>query len=286
MRYLTALLLLNIFLLTACGDVGPQQKVSEAPLLPKHEERWSVFLRQQPTGPQVITVDQGWSKAMLTETHPRLLEVSVKAEETLPTGFPTEAETGMANELQDLLLQKLERGNFGVFVGSIVMPGEKQLYYYLRAEPQADELAQDVVSAFTKREVQASISPDADWGIYQTKLSPNKREQAEINNDGVLIRLQEAGDRLSQPRPIEHWAYFKSTKARSVFLDSLQHYRFEPVDYDTLLQAENPYGVHFVRKDSIHTPYIHDLTWGLTQLAEGLGGSYDGWETIMVKPSE
>ena len=100
----------------------------------------------------------------------------------------------------------------------------------------------------------------------------------------MLIRLQEAGDPLSQPRPIEHWAYFKSTKARSVFQDSLKRYSFEPIGYDTLAQSPMPYGIHFVRQDSIHTPYIHDLTWGLTQLAEGLGGAYDGWETIVVKP--
>ncbi|WP_421946446.1 DUF695 domain-containing protein [Phaeodactylibacter xiamenensis] len=284
MRYSNWLFPMLLLLLSGCGDVGPQQQKSEAPPLPGHEERWSVFLRQQLAGPQVVTVDQGWSEQAPLQTHPRLLKVTVKANETLPTGFPTEAETRMANELQDQLLQKLERGNFGVFVGSIVVPGEKQLYYYLRAEPQADELAQETVAAYTKRKVEAAIAPDDTWSAYTEQLFPNQREQAEINNDGVLIRLQEAGDPLSQPRPIEHWAYFKSTKARSVFQDSLKRYSFEPIAYDTLAQSQMPYGIHFVRQDSIHTPYIHDLTWGLTQLAAGLGGAYDGWETIVVKP--
>ena len=284
MKYSIGLFPILLLLLSGCGDVGPQQQKSEAPPLPGHEERWSVFLRQQLAGPQVITVDQGWSEQAPLQTHPRLLKVTVKANETWPTGFPTEAETRMANELQDQLLQKLERGNFGVFVGSIVVPGEKQLYYYLRAEPQADELAQETVAAYTKRKVEASIAPDDTWSAYTGQLFPNQREQAEINNDGVLIRLQEAGDPLSQPRPIEHWAYFKSTKARSVFQDSLKRYSFEPIGYDTLAQSPMPYGIHFVRQDSIHTPYIHDLTWGLTQLAEGLGGAYDGWETIVVQP--
>ena len=284
MQYLNRCWLGLALLLWGCGDVGPQQQKSAALPLPGHEERWSVFLRQQATGPQVITVDQGWLEQAPLETHPRLLEVRVKAEETLPTGFPTEAETRKANELQDKLLQKLERGNFGVFVGSIVVPAEKQLYFYLRAEAQADAVAQEVVAAYTKRKVEAEIAPDEAWSTYAEQLFPNQQEQAEINNDGVLVRLQEAGDRLSQPRPIEHWAYFKSTKARSVFLDSLQRYRFEPIAYETLSQSPMPYGIHFVRQDSIHTPYIHDLTWGLTQLAEGLGGAYDGWETIVVKP--
>ncbi|MEQ8706728.1 MAG: DUF695 domain-containing protein [Phaeodactylibacter sp.] len=286
MRYLNRLLLGLVLLVWSCGDVGPQQQKSEAPPLPAHEERWSVFLRQQANGPQVITVDQGWSEQAPLETHPRLLEVIVKAEETLPTGFPTEAETKMANELQGQLLQKLERGNFGVFAGSMVVPGEKRLYFYLRAEPEADALAQEVVTAYTKREVEAKIAPDETWATYSTQLFPREQEQAEINNDGVLIRLQEAGDPLSQPRPIEHWAYFKSTKARSVFRDSLERYRFEPIGYDTLDQAGMPYGIHFMRQDSIHSPYIHDLTWGLTELAEELGGAYDGWETIVVKPQK
>lgn len=276
--------LVLVFMIMSCGDVGPQQQKSEALPLQGHEERWSVFLRQEPQAPQVITVDQGWAEQAPLATHPRLLEVKVSAEETLPTGFPTQAETQVANELQDQLIQQLERGNFGVFVGSIVEPGEKRFYFYLRAEPQADQVAQDAVSAYSKREVAASIAPDEGWITYQKKLFPNQREQAEINNDGVLIRLQEAGDPLSQPRPIEHWAYFKSTKARSVFQDSLEQYSFEPIAYDTLSQSLMPYGIHFVRQDSIHTPYIHELTWGLTELAENLGGAYDGWETIVVKP--
>lgn len=274
-----------IFATLSCGDVGPQQQKSKAPPLPEHEERWSVFLRQQDEMPQVITVDQGWAEQAPLQTHPRLLEVSVRAEQTLPTGFPTEAETQTANELQDQLIQKLERGNFGIFVGSRVVPGSKSFYFYLRAEPLADQVAQEVVAAYRKRKAEASIEPDEDWTVYLENLFPDKQEQAEINNDGVLIRLQEGGDPLSQPRPIEHWAYFKSTKARSVFQDSLERYSFEPIAYDTLSQSPTPYGIHFVRQDSIHTPYIHDLTWGLTTLAEGLGGTYDGWETIMMKPN-
>lgn len=234
--------------------------------------------------PQVITVDQGWAEQAPLQTHPRLLEVSVRAEQTLPTGFPTEAETQTANELQDQLIQKLERGNFGVFVGSRVVPGIKWFYFYLRAEPQADQVAQEAVAAYSKRKAEASIESDEAWITYQEGLFPDKQEKAEINNDGVLIRLREAGDRLLQPRPVEHWAYFKSTKARSVFQDSLEQYRFELVEYDTMSQAPMPYGIHFVRQDSIHAPYIHSLTWGLTELAEGLGGAYDGWETIVVKP--
>lgn len=270
--------------LYGCGNVGPQEQKSDAEPVADHEERWSVFLRQAQQQPAVITVDQGWEPLAPLSSHSRLLRVSVFAEDRLPTGFPTEAEVEAANALQSQLLQKLERGNYGVFVGSQVLAGQKDFFFYLRAEPDADQLARSVVESFTKRKAEASIQPDSAWAAYRQELYPNAREQAEISNDGVLIRLQEAGDPLNAPRPIEHWAYFKTTKARSVFEDSIEEYAFRPLDYDTLAGAPEPYGIHFVRNDSIHTPYIHNLTWGLTELAASLGGSYDGWETIVVKP--
>lgn len=270
--------------LYSCGNVGPQEQKSNAAPVAEHQEQWSVFLRQSGQKPAVITVDQGWEPLAPLASHPRLLQVSVLAEGRLSTGFPTDAEIQAANTLQSQLLQKLERGNYGVFVGSRVTVGQKDFYFYLRAEPDADQLAQSVVESYTKRKTEASIQPDSAWTVYGQKLYPNAREQAEISNDGVLIRLQEAGDPLNIPRPIEHWAYFKTTKARSVFEDSIEQYAFRPLNYDTLAGAPEPYGIHFVRNDSIHTPYIHNLTWGLTELAASLGGSYDGWETIVVKP--
>lgn len=70
-------------------------------------------------------VDQGWLEQALLQMYLCLLKVIVKVNEILFIGFFIEVEIWMANELQDQLLQKFECGNFGVFVGSIVVLGEK-----------------------------------------------------------------------------------------------------------------------------------------------------------------
>ncbi len=269
----------------ACGEAdAPADLAQRQATPPAHQDQWAVFLRQSATAPSVITLDLSWKKTAPVENYSRLFTATIFAEDLLPTGFPTDSETRIADELQQQLIRELEGGQYGLFIGSQVAPGAKTLYFYLKAEAAAEQLAQQLVKDYQKRQVEAAISPDKRWETYINTLSPSLKEQAEIRNDQVLLQLQQAGDALNQPRLIEHWAYFPSPAARQQFQDTVAAASFKILGFDTIdVGKAARYGIHMARQDSIHVPYIHQLTWNLTRFAESLGGSYDGWETVVVK---
>ena len=272
--YLYALLLF----FTACQGGGPP----EGPPIAAHQEDWAVFLREDTTGPSVITVDLGWGAVAPLQHHNKVMMVNVLAEGALPSGFPEEREVEIANQLQDQLIRALEKPGQGIFVGSSTSFGQKALFFYLNDSRDSERIAGQVLAGFKTRKTEQEIHKDAQWAVYFNMLTPTSREMNEIRNEKVLHQLQEAGDGLRHPRPIDHWAQFGSMAQRDSFLWDVKAEGFDFVEMN--VQAEgsaNPYVLHIIREDSIHIPYIHELTWRLKQKAEKYGGVYDGWETIV-----
>ncbi len=269
-----------LFLLTACQGGAP----SELPPIELHQEDWAVFLRETEEGPAVITIDLGWAKPAPLGSHNKLMALTVTTREALPNGFPTEAEVEIVNGLQDKLIRALEKAGQGIFVGSRTSFGQKSLFFYLSDSREAERIAGQVLAGFKSRPVGQDIREDPEWAAYLDTLYPSPQERGEIQNERVLQKLQEAGDRLRQPRPIDHWAQFSTTAQRDSFLRQAQAEGFEFVEMNVLEDdATEPYMLHIIREDSIHIPYIHELTWYLTLLAEKYNGSYDGWETVVAR---
>ncbi|MCB9048475.1 MAG: DUF695 domain-containing protein [Lewinellaceae bacterium] len=265
--------------LSAC-----QSGVPEGPPIPPHQEDWAVFLREADSGPSVITIDLGWERVAPLEHHSRLMAISVLAEEELPSGFPNEKEIGIANRLQDQLIRALEKPGQGIFVGSITSFGQKSFFFYLNDSRDAERIAGQVLVGFKSRKADQELRNDADWAGYFNILFPTARELAEVQNERVLQSLQQAGDALLQPRPIDHWAHFSTMAQRDSFLREAQSEGFDLGEMNVQAEgSENPYLLRIVREDSIHIPYIHDLTWSLRQKVEKYKGTYEGWETVVAR---
>ena len=267
--------------LAACQGGGAPQ----GPPIEAHQEDWAVFLREEDSaGPSVITVDLGWANVAPLEKHNKLMGVAVRAEGELPSGFPDEKEINLANKLQDQLIRALEKPGQGIFVGSSTSLGKKTFFFYLNDSRDPERIAGQVLAGFKSRKVEHELRKDPQWAIYFNLLFPTDKELAEIRNERVLQGLQDAGDRLNRPRPIDHWIYFPAAAQRDSFLQEARAEGFEPVSMDVRPEAgEYPYSLHIIREDSIHIPYIHSLTWGLRQKAEKYNGNYDGWETVVVR---
>ncbi|MCO6480712.1 MAG: DUF695 domain-containing protein [Phaeodactylibacter sp.] len=267
-----------LFLLTACQP-GPL----EGPPIEPHREDWAVFLREDEAGPSVITIDLGWAPVAPLPNHNTLTAISVIAEEELPSGFPTEKEVEAANRLQDQLIRALEKPRQGIFVGSMTSFGQKSFFFYLNDSRDAERITGQVLAGFRSRETRKEARKDPQWAGYFNILFPSAREMTEIRNERVLQGLQEAGDPLQEPRPIDHWIYFPDEAKRDSFLSDAEKDGFKLVEASVLEDDDEPYMLHIIRVDSIHIPFIHELTWGLRQKAEQYGGAYDGWETIVAR---
>ena len=266
------------FSLSACQGGEP-----EDPPVEPHQENWAVFLRKGESGPSIITIDLGWKGVAPLQYHNKLLVVTVLAEDEQNAGFPDEEEVRVANRLQDQLIRSLEKSGQGIFVGSSTSFGQKNFFFYLTDSRHSEKIARQVLVSFDSRKTNIEVRGDFRWAAYFNVLYPSEKELDEIRNERVLSSLQDAGDPLQEPRSIEHWLRFPSIEQGSHFMKEAQEDGFKYLEMDTQAGGERPYVFHITRKDSIHIPYIHELTWGLREKAEKYDGVYDGWETVVAR---
>jgi hypothetical protein len=119
-------------------------------------------------------------------------------------------------------------------------------------------------------------------------LVPNELEVREIKDRQVLEALRKHGDDLSQPRGIQHWAYFPTKADRDQYLARARRSGFAcmPLEPDDTSDEMNPFGASCHRVDPVRPPMIHQVVAELSQLAADHRGTYDGWECQIVKPGE
>jgi hypothetical protein len=116
-------------------------------------------------------------------------------------------------------------------------------------------------------------------------LYPSPEEHQRIKNRHVIEAIERHGDSLKKPRPVRHWAYFKSPQDRNQFIARAANAGFNVTDLPESddSAAENPYGVTLERIDPVDWDSINEATLELFRLARDVNGDYDGWETSIEK---
>jgi regulator of RNase E activity RraB len=97
--------------------------------------------------------------------------------------------------------------------------------------------------------------------------------------------LEKNGDKLTNARPVSHWAYFATPVDRKAFLVEATRRGFTITDDSTGTgePSRRPCGVTLEKVHSIDK--IDDVTIELFRLALLHDGEYDGWETSVQKTS-
>ena len=118
--------------------------------------------------------------------------------------------------------------------------------------------------------------------VDASQLHHETRRQAAINAR-VFRVLDKVGDDSSALHEVAHWAYFPNESAQSEFAEAVRRLgysvlRTEPYPYS----EEAPFGVEFIRRESIRPGILNAVCAELSLLAESLGGEYDGWETQVI----
>jgi hypothetical protein len=85
------------------------------------------------------------------------------------------------------------------------------------------------------------------------------------------------------PREVAHWAYFADEDKRNAFIARAKILGYA-LSSEINPDGENPkWGAIVTRNDPVDFRSIADATLSLFDLAQELGGEYDGWETPVVE---
>lgn len=196
-------------------------------------------------------------------------------------GMTTNEEFQPLSDMEDLI-HRNETEHL-VYLARQTGDGKRKFYFY--ASPEVDFVSfMDVVGqAFPAYEKTTFNFEDPNWHTYFEDLYPNAIAMNEISNRAVLFRLEENGDNLEIPREIDHTVVFKNRKKANDFSKIVEERGFTVginssgifnKTFDLLVQRIDP------------PSRLDPITFELQELAESLGGSYDGWGCMVQTSSD
>jgi hypothetical protein len=118
------------------------------------------------------------------------------------------------------------------------------------------------------------VTADPAWSLVRDELAPDGWQRNVIDDNHVLQALEEHGDRLGEPRDVEHVGYFGDADDAEAAAAELRAEGFA-VAYER--DDEGEYALQAVRHDPVEPPDVHAVTWLVRQAVERHSGVYDGW---------
>lgn len=232
-----------------------------------------------------ISVDLGVREAVPDRRRPWLLWAWVYFQEPRDDGLSSAAEAPTLHAIEDALSRAVKTATGAELVGRITTAGRREFYFYGPRPAGFEAAVTDALADFPGYEFDLGTKDEPGWEQYLTCLYPAPDEYQRIKNRHVVEALMESGDALEDPRPVSHWAYFRSRRDRDDFAARAADAGFAVVQENEADDrgAERPFGVTLERTDAVDWHSINEVTDGLLYLAGEFDGSYDGWETPLVK---
>lgn len=243
-------------------------------------EQWDFYFCHVDDKPASIYVDVGLHGEVPVAALPDRAYLSVIMRQPREDGLSSHEEFDALKALEDAIDARLVSAET-LYVGRNTSDGRRDYWFYLADAAAWQRQAAEFMAAFPEYAYEADAEPDPEWSAYLEFLYPNEQGWDFITNRHVCERLEEDGDPLTEPRDIEHWAYFPDAVSRDAFVARARAMQFEVRD---LLEPDadeerSDHGVVLSRRDVPSHRGIHDITVPLLRAAKEAGGRYDGWET-------
>jgi len=245
-------------------------------------ENWDFYFLRVDDKPASIFVDLGIASEAPIEALPFMAYVRLYMQHPRPDGLSSQEEFDALTSVERAIQRDLAGDGGILYVGRKTGDGVRDFYFYTAQSRDWDSRVKTLMGRFAAYEFDCGCRVDSEWQTYFEFLYPSDADRQRMKNSRVCEALQKHGDRLTDEREIDHWAYFPSASARSAFVEQASRLGFR---LRSLSEPEKPgdrYGVRLFRVDVPTLDGIDDVTLPLFHLATELGGEYDGWETQVI----
>ena len=241
---------------------------------------WNVYFSRIGDAPAALRINLALIEVAPLAEYPQHVRVSMKLEQTNEHGFPTPEESEAVYDIED----QIDRlaGNDNIPAGIVTTDGAANWHFYSR---DAEAFAQACRTLLTQnnRVCDIKISEDAEWSFYQEFLYPDRYELQAIRNEQVLRRFRQDGDRLEQPRPIDHWLFFHTEADLNAAAAKVAALGYTVSDSGRIEHEEDHPSYRLQLSKNAPLTDIDNDTWELIDIAHENNGDYDGWGSILVQ---
>jgi regulator of RNase E activity RraB len=216
-------------------------------------------------------------------THPLRVTLTIQMKEPSPNGLRSEEEAKALFKLEDDLLEAITSRDL-IYLGRSVSGGTTDLFLYGKAELDLERVQRKIDRVRREHEYQVELDSeeDPDWEAYFEWLYPDPVHFQLMMNRRVLENLARHGDQHGVPRPIEHYAYFRSEAEAAQAAEQLRGRGFEVQAPVPPKEGESEaWGLPFTRVDSVDQGRADEFTVEILEVLAGCNGEYDGWGTTV-----
>ena len=241
-------------------------------------EHWEMYARQEGDHRAFVSYDHGIADELPTLGIQSLVKVRVAFHRAEPNGLLSRDEFPALSSIEDSVQQFME-AHGGVYVGRVTVAGARHLYAYCDVPPH--DLRHFLVDLEAKSEykLQYLQEPDPRQEGYFGELYPSPDDWQVVQDLKVIASLEKHGDALTEPRQIDHLAYFQSAADRDAFTTWA---RAAGYTIAVTRQTDDDYRAEFFHTGVPDLESINVHSIGIARKARELNGEYDGWGCPVV----
>ncbi|HEU4472850.1 MAG TPA: DUF695 domain-containing protein [Flavisolibacter sp.] len=246
--------------------------------------QWDTYMSMYEKGPGTVLIDLGLKTSLPDKELPFLLETGVRFTDCTSDGLPAPTAFDQLYLISDSVNVLVSLAVESKMAGTFTYQCERKDYYYISdTTGLRKKLEQLYTRRFPNSAYSIVIRADAGWKTYTGFLYPDEETFEYMQNTKLVMKLEEAGDKLSTPRKVDHWLYFRDEKGRAAFASKAREKGYAVEEQTAKGPASSPYQLHLSRIDKVELGSITRLTLQLRKEANQYGGQYDGWETAVTK---
>jgi len=249
-------------------------------------ELWDFYFLRVDDQPASIFVDLGVFEHAPDASLPYMAYVRVHMHSPREDGLSSQEEFDALSAVEESIEDTLQ-SDTTAYVGRCTTAGTRDFFFYTGTPDDWSARVATVMASHPDYDYDVGTREDEDWGLYFGYLYPSPMDMQCIQNRQVCEALEKDGDPLRMPRPIDHYAYFKTQAQADAFAAAAEQMGYQVMGRGEPTDTHEEYGVHLSREDTPSYEGIDDVTLPLFELAQTHEGEYDGWECPVVegKPS-
>jgi len=186
-------------------------------------------------------------------------------------------------EIKESLIITLELENKAHYVGTRIVDGWSEFYFYAPSSKELDSTVHKTLSS-SDYIYESNVVRDTKWGFYEIELFPTELETHHIQSSKIIFLLEEEGDDLSLQREVEHYAIFDTATQKDRFINTALDAGFRVKD--DIATDEYEYGIALVKVHRPQSQEVQKIVEELFVLIKKELGYYEGWSTVLSTEEE
>lgn len=218
------------------------------------------------------------------KAYSKVLITGVTYDSTRTDGFPDGETLEILYKINEELEAFLKKHYEVVLVGSFTCDFQRVNYFYLKTDKGLEKkLKKFYKTNFPDFKPYINIKEDAGWDTYIKFIYPNEATLEYMSDMKVVRALVEAGDELEEKRRVDHWLWFETEAQVQSFIKKVEAIGYTLEGYGKGEKEESLYSVQIWKNQLPAINSIYEITSRLRSIAGEDNGTYDGWETFVVK---